>query len=93
MQEELGVKVPLVHMKTFLSSNATMGHLWAVYLGELPLDWNFSPNAEVASVVKMSTKEIYEKLKLSPVEGSSIDLENYFNKANSDDPPLKLTPI
>ena len=66
MQEELGVKVPLVHMKTFLSSNATMGHFWAVYLGELPLDWNFSPNAEVASVVKMSTKEIYEKLKLSP---------------------------
>jgi len=66
MQEELGVKVPLVHINNFLPLNAKMGHFWAIYKGELPIDWNFSPTEEVTSVVKMSMKELSEKLKLSP---------------------------
>ncbi len=66
MQEELGIRVPLVHISTFLPSNAKMGHFWAIYQGELPPDWKFSPTEEVSSVTKMSMEEIVEKLKSSP---------------------------
>ena len=66
MQEELGVKVPLIHINTFLPSNAKMGHFWGIYQGELPVNWHFSPTEEVTSVVKMSIQELSETLKLSP---------------------------
>jgi isopentenyldiphosphate isomerase len=66
MQEELGVDVELIHISTFLSSNTKMGHFWKIYQGELPINWHFLPTEEVASVVKMSMKELSETLKLSP---------------------------
>ncbi len=66
MQEELGIQVPLVHISTFLPSNAKLGHFWAIYRGELPSGWKFSPTEEVSSVTKMSMEEISEKLKASP---------------------------
>src|SRR3989344_5375786 len=66
MLEELAVQVPLIHISTFLPSNTKLGHFWAVYEGNLPSDWKFSPTEEVASVIKMSTQEIFLKLKASP---------------------------
>jgi len=66
MKEELGIDVQLIHVSTFLSSNAKKGHFWAIYQGELPINWHFSPTEEVASVVKMSGQELSETLKLSP---------------------------
>ncbi len=81
MQEELGVEVPLIHMGTFLSSNAKLGHFWAIYQGELPLDWNSSPTEEVASVIKMNMQEVLEKLKLSP-ELFTHGFINVFNEFN-----------
>lgn len=66
MQEELGVEVPLTHLSTFLPANAKLGHFWALYQGELPLGWEFSPTYEVKSVIKMSVQDIAVKIKLSP---------------------------
>lgn len=66
MKEELDADVQLIHISTFFSKNSKMGHFWEIYQGELPFDWNFSPTDEVASVIKMSMQEVFEKLKLSP---------------------------
>jgi len=66
MQEELGVKTPLTHITTFLPANAKLGHFWAIYEGQLPYDWVFSPTDEIKSVSKMSLRDVSEKLKTSP---------------------------
>lgn len=66
MGEELGIQVSLTHVSTFLPLNNKMGHMWAIYQGEAPTDWNFSPTEEVASVIQMNIPEILEKLEISP---------------------------
>lgn len=65
-QEELGVQVPLIHLSTFIPTNAKLGHFWALYRGELPLDWEFLPTNEVKSVIKMSAQDIDAKINASP---------------------------
>ena len=81
MQEELGIDVPLIHVSTFLSPKAKLGHFWSIYQGELPRDWNFLPTAEVKSITKMTLPEILEKIKLSP-ELFTPGFVNVFNEFN-----------
>jgi isopentenyl-diphosphate delta-isomerase len=87
MKEELGVDVKLIDVSTFLSSNAKMGHFWRIYQGELPIDWNFLPTEEVASVIKMSTQELSKTLKLSPelFTHGFINVFNEFNRVKKTD--------
>jgi len=90
MQEELNINVPLVHITTFLPSTAKLGHFWAIYQGEIPIDWNFSPTEEVASVIKMNVQEVFNKLKLSPelFTHGFINVFTEFNRVKSASPLL-----
>lgn len=66
MREELNVNVPLTHLSTFLPKNHKLGHFWAIYLGKLPSNWQFSPTEEVKVIVKMSMQELLSTSKSSP---------------------------
>jgi isopentenyl-diphosphate Delta-isomerase len=66
MKEELGMETNLLHISTFMPTNAKMGHFWSLYQGSVSSTWIFIPTEEVSAVVKMSMQEIAEKVKSSP---------------------------
>jgi dTDP-4-dehydrorhamnose reductase len=66
MKEELEVEVEILHLSTFLPSDAKRGHFWGLYHGSLPSDWIFLPTEEVATITTMPMEEVAEKVENSP---------------------------
>lgn len=61
LMEEIGVKVPLNKLVTFFPEKSNLGHVWTLYEGVLPKNWEFKGTEEVEILER---KKIEEWLKL-----------------------------
>lgn len=82
MFEEIKVRTDLLHVSTFLPKNNTMGHFWSIYVGNVPGGWEFEETDEVKSIVRVSLKEIFRKIKQEPglFTNGSLNIINEYKR-------------
>lgn len=66
MFEELGLVAPLVHISTFLPTDARLNHYWAIFTATTPAHWKFRATDEVSSLEKMNLEKIKKMMKSEP---------------------------
>ncbi|MEX0917433.1 MAG: NUDIX domain-containing protein [Candidatus Paceibacterota bacterium] len=66
MLEEIGLKVPIQHVVTFLPANAKLGHYWGLFTATAPEGWQFEATEEVSSLSRFDIDAIKQKMKSNP---------------------------